>query len=331
MGEDTSKDLKEIKENKEQISEQTKTEKVKEVVKEIKESKAEEPKAKEEVKEIKKTKVKKEKIVFDELKKLETELRLRRKSEKTIKNYLFFNQKFLEFVKKPVQAIGVDDIKNYLASLDKLSTATLSLAIASLRFFYEKILKQNVFKEIEIPKKEKKLPNVLSKDEVKKLIDAAETNKSKMIISFLYSSGLRVSEIVNLKMEDLNLAEKVGWVRQGKGKKDRVFILSDKLIDQLKLYQAKYPSFKYLLSKDEPLTTRNIQKIVKHAAMKMGLSKKITPHTLRHSFATHLLEGGTDIRYIQVLLGHENLNTTQLYAHVSTDELKKIKSPLDTF
>jgi len=331
MTEDTSKDqkdLKEIKENKETLLKPV--EETKEI-KEVKELIPEVPKKAEEIKEIKKGKPKKEKIEFSELKKLETELRLRRKSEKTIKNYLFFNQKFLEFVKKPVESINVDDIKAYLASLDKLSTATLSLAIASLRFFYEKILKQNVFKEIEIPKKEQKLPSVLTKDEVKKLIDAAETNKSKMIISFLYSSGLRVSEIVNLKMADLNLADKTGWVRQGKGKKDRVFILSDKLIDQLKLYQAKYPTYTYLLSKDEPLTTRNIQKIVKHAASKMGLNKKITPHTLRHSFATHLLEAGTDIRFIQVLLGHSNLSTTQIYTHVSTDELKKIKSPLDTF
>jgi len=292
-------------------------------IKEVKEAK--------EASEAKKTKVKKEKVHFEELKKLETELRLRRKSEKTIKNYLFFNQKFLEFVKKPVEAVGVDDIKAYLASLDKLSTATLSLAMASLRFFYEKILKTAVFKDIELPKKEKKLPNVLTKDEVKKLIDASETNKSKMIISLLYSSGLRVSEVVNLKTEDINLQEKVGWVRLGKGKKDRMFILSDKLIEQLKLYQSNYPNFKFVLSKEEPLTTRNIQKIVKHAAQKAGLNKKITPHTLRHSFATHLLEAGTDIRYIQVLLGHSSLSTTEIYTHVSTDELKKIKSPLDTF
>ncbi len=306
-------------------------EKLEEKILETKEVKPEVKETKEEVKETKKGKPKKEKIHFEELKKLETELRLRRKSEKTIKNYLFFNQKFLEFIKKPVEKIGVDDIKAYLASLDKLSTATLSLAIASLRFFYEKILKQNIFKEIELPKKEKKLPNVLTKEEVKKLIDASETNKSKMIISLLYSSGIRVSEVVNLKTEDLNLTEKIGWVRLGKGKKDRMFMLSEKLIEQLKLYQAKCPNYMYVLSKDRPLTTRNIQKIVKHAAQKAGLNKRITPHTLRHSFATHLLEAGTDIRFIQVLLGHANLNTTELYAHVSTEQIKQIKSPFDTF
>ncbi|MBU2503603.1 MAG: tyrosine-type recombinase/integrase [Nanoarchaeota archaeon] len=309
---DSSAEIKDLKDNEENS-------------KEIKELKAEESKKQEETK---KAKAKKEKVHFEELKKLETELRLRRKSEKTIKNYLFFNQKFLEFVKKPVENIGVDDLKAYLASLDKLSTATLSLAIASLRFFYEKILKQNLFKEIEIPKKENKLPNILSKDEIKKLIDAAETNKSKMIIAFLYSSGLRVSEIVNLKTEDINIAEKVGKVKQGKT--DRNFILSDKIIEQLKLYQAKYPNFKYLLSKNEPLTTRNIQKIVKHAAQKMGLNMKITPHTLRHSFETHLIESGVEVKHVQDILGRSNSSTTPR-TRISLDELKKIKSPLDTF
>lgn len=323
MVEDNSKDLKVPKDAKETEVSSQKIEETKEI-KEVKELKAEEPK---EIKETKKIKAKKEKIEFSELKKLEAELRLRKKSEKTIKNYLFFNQKFLEFVKKPVENIGVEDIRAYLASLDKLSTATLSLAIASLRFFYEKILKQNVFKEIEIPKTDKKLASVLSKEEIKKLIDAAETNKSKMIISFLYSSGLRVSEIVNLRTEDINIAEKIGKVKQGKT--DRNFILADKLIDQLKLYQAKYPNYLYLLSKDEPLTTRNIQKIVKHASQKMGLNMKITPHTLRHSFETHLLESGVEMKYVQDILGRSGSSAP--HVKISLDELKKIKSPFDTF
>ncbi len=264
-----------------------------------------------------------------ELKQLETELRLGRKSEKTIKNYLFFNKKFLEFIKKPINEIDVNDVKNYLASLHKLSSATLSLAIASLRFFYEKILKRSIFKEIEVPRKEKKLPNVLSKEEIKSLIENSETSKSKLIISMLYSTGLRVSELVNLKREDINLNEKIGWVRKGKGKKDRIFILPDKLIEQLRPFMLKHSNYNYLFSKEKPLTTRNIQKIVKYASFKSEFNKKITPHTLRHSFATHLLESGTDIRYIQELLGHSNLSTTQIYTHVSTEELKKIKSPFE--
>lgn len=266
---------------------------------------------------------------MEDLKKLETELKLRRKSSKTIKNYLFFNKKFLEFVNKPASAINVDDIKAYLASMDKLSSATLSLAIASLRFFYEKLLGKDIFKDIETPKKEKKLPNVLTKPEVEQLIENADNKKSKLILSVLYSSGLRVSELVNLKKEDLNIDERIGWVRLGKGRKDRVFILSEKVSPMIKEYMDKNPEYVYLFSREKVLTTRNIQKIVKTASKKAGFSKKITPHTLRHSFATHLLEGGTDIRFIQELLGHSNLSTTQVYTHVSTDELKKIKSPFD--
>jgi len=264
-----------------------------------------------------------------DLKQLETELRLRRRSDKTIKNYLFFNQKFLDFVKKPIEAVDVLDIKSYLASLDKKSTATLALAIASLRFLYEKIMKKDIFKEIESPRKEKKLPTVLTKEEIKQLIDCSETGKSKLIISMLYATGLRVSEIVNLKIKDINFEEKMGKVQSGKGKKDRMFVMPEKIIEQLRAYMTNHPNNQYLFSETKPLTTRNIQKIIKHTAKKANLQQRITPHTLRHSYATHLLENGTDIRYIQVLLGHENLNTTQIYTHVSTEELKKIKSPLD--
>lgn len=267
---------------------------------------------------------------MDELKKLETELRLRRKSPKTIKNYLFFNKKFLEFVNKPSATINVDDIKSYLASMDKLSTATLSLAIASLRFYYEKLMHKDIFTDIETPKKEKRLPNVLTKKEVEQLIESADNRKSRLIISLLYSSGLRVSELVNLKNEDINTEEKIGWVRLGKGRKDRVFILSEKIVPQINEFKENHADFKLLFSRNDPLTTRNIQKIVKNASKKAGFSKKITPHTLRHSFATHLLESGTDIRFIQELLGHANLSTTQIYTHVSTEELKKIRSPFDT-
>ena len=267
---------------------------------------------------------------MDDLKRLETELRLRRKSEKTIKNYLFFNQKFLEFVKKTSEQIALDDIKQYLASMDQKATATIALAIASLRFYYSKILGKDFFDNFESPKKDKKLPSVLTKEEVKQIIEKADTNKSKLIISFLYATGLRVSELVNLKVQDINLDNKMGMVKLGKGNKDRMFILSEKIISDLKAYMDKHSNYQFVFSKDKPLTTRNIQKIVKTVTKKAGINKKVTPHTFRHSFATHLLEAGTDIRYIQELLGHSNLNTTQIYTHVSTEELKKIKSPLDS-
>ena len=265
---------------------------------------------------------------MNEIEKFKTELKLKGFSEKTLKNYLFFIEKFMLHANKQVEILNEDDIKSYLSSLlDKNSRATVSLAASALRSFYTVLGKP--ISKIQLPKKEKKLPIVLNKEEVKKLIEASQTAKSKLIISFLYSSGLRVSELVNLKPVDLNLDEKTGWVRKGKGSKDRLFTLSENLISDLKNYLEEKKENQYLFSPNKPLTTRNIQKIIALTASKAGLQKKVTPHTLRHSYATHLLESGVDIRIIQELLGHANLNTTQLYAHVSTEQLKKVRNPLD--
>lgn len=261
---------------------------------------------------------------------LKTELKLRGFSPLTIRNYSFFVDKFLQFTNKYPKDLDENDARKYLASLfDTKSKNTIMLAAASIKFFYQEILKKEVG-QIKMPKKDKKLPEVLTKDEVKKLLSKTDTRKSKLIMSLLYSSGLRVSELVNLKLTDINLEEKIGWVRSGKGSKDRVFILSRDLCDDLKEYTSKKKDYQYLFSKNKPLTTRNIQKIVKLTREKSEISKKVTPHTLRHSFATHLLESGTDIRLIQSLLGHSSLSTTQLYTHISSDQLKKIDNPLDT-
>ena len=262
------------------------------------------------------------------LKKIETELKLIKRSSLTIKNYLFFNKKLLEHANKDPQELNEDDVKNFLASMSDKASSSIILTLAAIKFASLTILNKDLTKNIKRPKKEKNLPSVLTKDEIKSLIEAAQTRKSKLIIKFLYSTGLRVSELVNIKPEDLNLEEKTGIVRHGKGKKDRNIILPESLINEIREYIEKYQNH-YLFSKDKPLTTRNIQKIIKLAAKKAQINKKVTPHTLRHSYATHLLEQGTDIRLIQTLLGHENLNTTQIYTHVSTEELKKIKNPLD--
>lgn len=263
------------------------------------------------------------------LQKLETELKLKGFSSLTLRNYSFFISKFLDFSKKKVEELNEDDAKLYLASLfDTKSKATISLAASSINFFF-KILGKSIQK-IDLPKKDKSLPEVLTMDEVKKVIESSETLKSKLMMSMLYSSGLRVSELVNLKKSDLSLVDKMGWVRKGKGSKDRIFSISEGLCGDLKLYFDKHPENIYLFSKEKPLTTRNLQKIIQKIARKAGIQKKVTPHTMRHSFATHLLESGTDIRVIQVLLGHSNLNTTQLYAHVSSEMIKNIKNPLDS-
>ena len=263
------------------------------------------------------------------IEKLRTDLKLKGFSPLTAKNYVFFVEKFLAFSGKKLQDIGEDDAKSYLASLfDTKSKSTISLAASSLNFFFKVHGKQ--IQKISLPKRDKKLPNVLSKEEVKKLIDSSDTPKSQLMISLLYSSGLRVSELVNLKRVDLDLMQKLGWVRKGKGSKDRIFSISESLCQSLKNYCDKNLGKVYLFSDDKPLTTRNIQKIIQKTAKKAGIVKKVTPHTLRHSFATHLLEQGTDIRVIQELLGHSNLSTTQIYTHVSQDQIKSIKNPFDS-
>jgi len=267
---------------------------------------------------------------MDALGKLHTELKLRGFSPLTVRNYSFFVDKFLKQTNKPVEQLNQEDVRTYLAAMfDDKSKNTIMLAAAALKFFFVEILKKEVG-EIKMPKKDKKLPEVLTRDEVSKLLKSAETRKSRLIISLLYSSGLRVSELVNLKPQDLNFAENTGWVRGGKGSKDRMFTVSPGLANELHEYLKKRNGAKYLFSQDEPLTTRNVQKIVKHLRHRADIQKKITPHTLRHSFATHLLESGTDIRMIQALLGHSSLNTTQLYTHISSEQIKKIQNPLDS-
>ena len=269
-------------------------------------------------------------MVMDALGKLHTELKLRGFSPLTVRNYSFFVDKFLKQTNKSVEQLSQEDVRTYLAGMfDDKSKNTIMLAAAALKFFFVEILKKEVG-DIKMPKKDKKLPEVLTRDEVSRLLKSAETRKSRLIISLLYSSGLRVSELVNVKPQDINFGENTGWVRAGKGSKDRMFTISEGLANELKEYMKKRDGAKYLFSQDDPLTTRNVQKIVKHLRNRADIQKKVTPHTLRHSFATHLLEAGTDIRMIQMLLGHSSLNTTQLYTHISSDQIKKIQNPLDT-
>jgi len=268
---------------------------------------------------------------MNELEKLETELKLRAFSPRTVQSYLYYNRKFLEFIKKQPDQVTEDDIKSYIANLMErnISAKSIILIKATLKFFYDEVLKKNIV-NLKSPKVSKKLPVVLTKDEVKKLIDSVENKKHKLILKLLYSSGLRLSEIVNLRVGDIEIDEKIGWVRSGKGKKDRIFIISDKIVDDLKEEMKKKEGTQFLFEGWEgAMSPRNIQKIVACSVKKAGINKPVHVHTLRHSFATHLLESGEDIRKIQELLGHTSLSTTQLYTHLTTEDLKKVKNPLD--
>ena len=270
-----------------------------------------------------------------EIKDLETELKLRGYTDATIRSYKIHNQKFLEFIKKDPTKITEDDIKTYLAHLisdKKLKPSSLNLVLSSLRFYYETLQKRKIFTDIKSQKTEKKIPTVLTKDEIKLMLKTAENKKHRLLIEFLYSSGLRVSECLNLKINDLDFNEKIGKVILGKGKKDRYFILSENLLKSLKEYlnNRNNHSEHIFTGKNGHLSIRMAQKIVNSTAKKAEIKKRVFCHALRSSFATHLLEAGTDIRVIQELLGHVDLSTTQRYTKVSTEQLKKVKSPLDT-
>jgi integrase/recombinase XerD len=274
-------------------------------------------------------------IIDERLRKLNTEAKLRGFSPQTIKMYLFYNQKLLEYTRKEPLDITEDDIKDFLGSKlsdDSLSNATIALIKAALKFFYTEILGRNI-SQIKTPKRSQKLPIVLSRTEIKNLLEKTENIKHRLIIELLYSTGLRLSECINLKYSDLDLNDGIGWVRLGKGSKDRIFIISEIFKKDLQDYKEKNGSdgkgYIFLVN-GKKMTYRGIQHAIKVSAERAGIEKPVHVHTLRHSFATHLLENGVDIRKIQKLLGHSNLQTTQIYTQVSSEEIKKIKSPLDT-
>ena len=266
---------------------------------------------------------------------LSTELKIRGFSKRTVDTYLYNNKKFLQYIKKEPKDVNEYDAKKYVAYLMtdlNYKPSSVNLSLSSLKFFYKEIVQNPAFNAIKAPKSEKKLPTVLTKDEIKRLINAAENPKHKLLIEFMYSSGLRVSECVSLKIDDLDLSERIGKIKHGKGNKERYIILSETLLIHLNEYIIKKKdSSSFIFSvNNRPITIRQAQKVVKECAKKAGIKKRVFCHALRSSFATHLLEAGTDIRIIQELLGHSNLSTTQIYTKVSTQQLKKVKSPLDT-
>ena len=269
------------------------------------------------------------------LEKLETELKLRGFSENTIKSYVMHAKNFMKDVKKDLRKVSEEDIKKYISKKmvdEKLSSRTIASILAALRFLFHEVAEKPIV-NIKPPKQEKKLPVVLTREEVKGMIDAASNPKHRLLVKFLYSAGLRISECLNLRVNDVDLESMVGIVRRGKGKKDRMFIISEKLAEDLEEYIIKNnlapEDYIFPGKNSSRMSERAAQKIIAQLAKKAGITKKVTPHTLRHSFATHLLEQGVDIRKIQELLGHANLSTTQIYTRVSTEELKKIRSPLD--
>ena len=269
-----------------------------------------------------------------QLEDLRRELVTRKYSYKTVKGYLYFNRDFLKFSGKAASEInegGIKDYLLYLAEEKESATATINQAINALKFYYGTLLKKKFMYEVKRPRKDKKLPVVLSQEEVAKILLSVDNLKHKAILMLVYSAGLRVGEVVRLKSENIDGKRMLIHIRDSKGRKDRYTILSETALETLKEYWREYKPEKWLFEGAKPgryISTRTVEKIFEHACEKADIRKDVSVHN-QNSFATPLLEGGTDLRYIQELLGHKDSKTTEIYTHVSTKSLGKIKSPLD--
>lgn len=267
------------------------------------------------------------------LKKLEDELRLRRYSPKTVKSYVSCVADYLRFKKENFDQVDIDSIKKHLLSkIDKhYSSQTVNQSLQAINFFCWNVLNYPGKIDIRFAKTHSKLPIVLSRDEIAKIIDSINNQKHKLLISLSYGAGLRVSEAINLKVKDLNLEEITIHIKGAKGNKERLTIFSEKLSQAIEKIIAGKNTYDYVFASERggKLTERTAQKVFEHALKKTGVQKDATFHSLRHSFATHLLENGVDVRYVQELLGHANIRTTQIYTKVTNPMLKNIKSPYD--
>ena len=262
-------------------------------------------------------------------------LELKKYAANTVKTYVSCFEAFLNYY-KDVDLMSLDekDIRHYLQTLvqGQKSNSYINQAINSIKFYYEIVMEMpNRFYSIERPRKEYTLPKVISKPEVKAIINNTTNLKHKCIVGLLYSAGLRRGELLQLKPTDLDSNRMLILIRKGKGNKERYTLLSHTLLIELRKYYKEWQPQTYLFEGQNGgmYSGTSVKNIISRAAQKAKLHKRVTPHMLRHSFATHLLEDGTDLRYIQSLLGHNSSKTTEIYTHVATNRFAMIKNPLD--
>jgi integrase/recombinase XerD len=271
------------------------------------------------------------------IKKFEQWLYSKRYSASTIKTYSEALKSFLLFYNDiSIEAItneAVIKYNNEFILKNELSSSYQNQIVNAIKLFFSSIKAKTINPElIHRPKREKLLPNVLSKEEVKQILEAHNNIKHKAMLSLIYSCGLRCGELLNLKPIHIDSKRGIVLIKQAKGKKDRIAPLSIKILDLLRVYFKEYKPEKYLFEGQNvgtPYDARSLQLVLKQALEKTKITKPVTLHWLRHSYATHLLESGTDLRYIQELLGHKSSKTTEIYTHVSTNSIKQIKSPFD--
>ncbi len=241
------------------------------------------------------------------------------------------------FNNEKLEEITIEKINTYIIELIQTKNISISQQnqrINAIKFYYEKILSRDKqYYALHRPKKEHKLPKVLSKNEVKKILNSCNNIKHRSILMLTYSAGLRRSELIDIKIADIDSERMVINIIGAKGKKDRISLLSENMLQLLRIYYKEFKPKKYLFegAKGGKYSPTSVANILKNASLKAGVNKTVTPHMLRHSFATHLLEQGTDLRYIQELLGHNRSKTTEIYTHVSKKAIDKIRNPIDYF
>lgn len=268
---------------------------------------------------------------------MEEELKLRDCSPRTQKAYVDWVARFAQHHRRPPEQMGEEQVRAYLIYLledQKLSRSTLVQAFCALKFFYVHVLHRSCeVEDLRFPRHQrKKLPRVLSESEVSRLLDAAASLKDQVILMTLYGTGLRLSELIHLQVKDIDSSKMQIRVHQGKGGKDRNVVLSQTLLEALRRYFRQYRPVTWLFygrTPQQPIADRVVQRMVRGLSEQAGLREGVTTHTLRHSFATNLLEHGTELPYIQELLGHRNIKTTMLYLRISPPALRKVISPLD--
>lgn len=271
------------------------------------------------------------------IEKLARDIELRGLSKGTVKEYCQRVKLFQDHFKKPATEIVEREIRDYLYYLRNdrnLSVSAVNTYNCALRFLYDVTLEQNLnYKRVPRLKQPYLLPNILTKDEVQAIFNAADNLKHKCILMTIYGSGLRLSEITSLKLSDIDSKNMRIFIDQGKGQKDRYALLSQWNLEILREYWKQYKPKYWLfegMEEGSHISKRAVQDLFKKYLKKSGMSKKASVHTLRHSFATHLLEDGTNLFYIRDLLGHATIRTTTVYLHVATTDILKTTSPLDT-
>jgi len=252
---------------------------------------------------------------YELVSKLIEELKLRKYSYKTGKKYKNVVIKFLKSGKTP---------REFLLSYSNKSRSTMRSIYFALKFFYENVLNKKFDEKLPLAKSKQKLPIVINRKEIQKIFEITTNIKHEVILALLYYAGMRLSEVRNLRWQDVDFERGTIHVKQAKGEKERVVFLHRRLKKILMDYGIRKSGLILISERGKKYNERTIQQIVKNTARKAGIKKKATPHTLRHSFATHLLEGGADIRYIQQLLGHKSLRTTQIYTLVTSKDIKNL-------